>query len=157
MPRTALKNNSFGMLMSTDSSGVLVANSPTLNPTDFFAFEISALLHRGVGCILVDNSSSGVINSYFLSWDGSSLGFYSTIGGVEKNITNIRSPAFKLGDHNDISVFYNGQKIVLMANGAFLTSLSVTGTLGTNSGQLRVGPYYNGSVGIGSNFLVLYG
>lgn len=132
--------------MSTNTSGVIVNNSPSLNPTDYFALEISALLHRGIGCILVDNSSNGVTNSYFLSWDGISLAFYSTIGGVARNIINIRSPAFRIDDHNDISVFYDGQKIVAMANGVYLSSLAVTGTLGTNAGQLRIGQYFNGTV-----------
>lgn len=132
--------------MSTNTSGVIVNNSPSLNPTDYFALEISALLHGGIGCILVDNSSNGTTNSYFLSWDGISLGFYSTISGIARNITNIRSPAFRLDDHNDISVFYNGQKIVVMANGVYITSLTVTGTLGTNSGQLRIGQYFNGAL-----------
>lgn len=132
--------------MSTNTSGVIVANSPSLNPTDYFALEISALLHRGIGCILVDNSSNGTTNSYFLSWDGISLSFYSAIGGIARNIISIHSPAFRLDDHNDISVFYNGAKIIVMANGVYITSLTVTGTLGTNSGQLRIGQYFNGAV-----------
>jgi hypothetical protein len=146
MPSTAIRNNSYGILMSTNTSGVIVNNSPSLNPTDYFALEISALLHRGIGCILVDNSSNGTMNSYFLSWDGISLAFYSTIGGIARNITNIRSPAFRLDDHNDISVFYNGAKIIVMANGVYITALTVTGALGTNSGDLRIGQYYNGAV-----------
>lgn len=145
MPRTTIANNTAGIVINS-GSGVIFDNSPAFSPTDHFAFEIEVLLVKGSGCILVDNSLAGTTNSYFFAWDGESLAFYVTLGGVSRNILTIQSPAIKINGYNKISVSYNGSLVVIMANGALVRVSAVSGAVGTNSGPFRIGQYFNGAI-----------
>lgn len=134
------------MDISSPTGGVIIPNSPTLNPTDYFAFEFDAFMIKDKAIIFVDNSQAGVTNSYYMSWDGQTIGFYSTIGGLARNIFITNSNLIKYNDWNSLAVTYNGSAIMIFANGSLLTALACTGSLGTNSGTLRIGQYFAGSL-----------
>lgn len=128
------------------NAGILVNNTASLNPTDYVALEIWCKPVPGQNIVLFDNSTSGVTNSYFLLVGGDgSLAWYSTIGGIVKNIIGTTGK-LRQWQWNFVSATYDGTNITLMANGSVFATLAATGTLGTNSGQLRIGQYYNTGV-----------
>lgn len=127
-------------------AGILVNNSASLNPTDYVALEIWTKPIPGSNIVLFDNSQSGASNSYFLILDGNgSLLWYSVISGVAKNVP---ATTLKLNQNqwNFVSASYDGANITVMANGSLFGTVAASGTLGTNSGQLRIGQYF--SVGV---------
>lgn len=131
---------------NTGQTGILVANSASLNPTDFVCVECRFKPIAGYNMVLFDNSTSGVTNSYFLSVDGlGNLNWFSTIGGVGKNIIGTSVKAMR-NAWNLVSAFYTGSSIQICLNGSLVSTLAASGTLGTNSGQLRIGQYYNSAV-----------
>ena len=134
------------MLYSVDTAtfaGVLVENSPSLNPTQFVAIESWVKPQVKTPTIVFDNSSSGATFSYFMSIDGGTgkASWFSTIGGVGKNIVNVTG--IIPGVWNFVSGFYDGSGVYLCANGQQIGTVAATGDLGTNPGQLRLGQYFN--------------
>lgn len=126
-----------------------VANSSSINPT---AAATVAIWIKPTGTpkssVLVDNSTVGVTNSYFMSVgaDGS-FSWFSTIGGAAKNIAPATSQRVKWNQWNLLMGTFTGTEVHLFLNGAQLTEqlTGITGALGTNSGILRIGAYYTGS------------
>lgn len=125
------------------NAGILVPFSASLNPTNVVAVEIDAKPTSGKVLVLFDNSLSGVTLSYFLLVGGDgSLGWYSTIGGVAKNIPTTTLKLL-MNQWNKIIAWYDGSNITLTANGVVMGTLAATGALGANTGQLRIGQYYS--------------
>ncbi len=143
--RDQIKNYPFSVDFSGVSGGIIIPNAPSLNMTDFFALEKRVYVIPGKAQIMVDNSQSGTTFSYYLALgvDGS-MSFYSTIGGVSRNLVNIPAPT-KPYAWNDYAVSYDGAKITLMCNGRIVTTLACTGSLGVNSGVLRINQYWSGA------------
>ena len=128
------------------NSGILVNNAASLNPTDYVVLEIWAKAVPNFNLVLFDNSVSGVTLSYFLILAGDgSLSWYSTIGGIVRNIVGVGAK-LSLNQWHFISATYDGANITIMADGNVISTLAATGALGTNSGQLRIGTYYNTGV-----------
>lgn len=141
-----VQRNIVSALDVATNAGILVNNASSLNPTDYVVLEIWAKPVPGWNLVLFDNSLVGVTNSYFLliGTDGA-MAWYSTIGGVSKNIIGT-STKLNQNQWNFVSAVYDGANITLMANGNVMGTLAATGTLGTNSGQLRIGQYFNSGV-----------
>lgn len=128
------------------NAGVLVNNAVSLNPTDYVVLEAWAKPVPGFNLVLFDNSTVGVTSSYLLliASDGS-LFWYSTIGGIGRNILGVGAK-LALNQWHFISATYDGANITLMADGNVISTLAATGALGTNNGQLRIGTYFNTGV-----------
>ena len=132
-------------------AGILVNNAASLNPTDYVALEawVKPILTNAspspatTFLAIFDNSQAGATFSYFLDVlsDGR-LRWYSTIGGVAKNIV-ATTTAIQLNRWSFISAHYNGSVIEIFANGQLMGTLAASGALGTNSGQLRIGQYFS--------------
>lgn len=146
MPRFKIRGYPYSVDVAT-FAGVLVGNSSSLNPTDYVCLESYFLPKPGQPLIIFDNSQSGTTNSYFLSCDGSTgnVSWFSTIGGVAKNILTSTLKAVP-NQWNFVSAFYDGSQIQICLNGASAATLAASGSLGTNSGQLRIGQYFNAGV-----------
>lgn len=143
--RDQIKNYPFAVDFSGTNGGIIIPNSPSLNMTDFFAAEKKVYVIPGKAQTLIDNSQTGATFSYYLAIgvDGSMI-FYSTIGGVSRNLINVAAPV-KPYAWNDYAVSYDGAKITLFANGRIVTTLACTGSLGVNSGVLRINQYWSGA------------
>ena len=144
--RDVIKNYPYAIDFSAPNGGIIIANSPSLNMTDYFAIERKVYVVPGKSQVLIDNSTLGVTNSYYLSIgpDGT-LSFYSTIGGSPANILNIACP-IKYYAFNDFAIAYNGSRLNIMANGRVVATASVTGAFGVNTGPLRLNQYWSGAV-----------
>lgn len=143
MPRPIIRTIPYSVDVATNA-GILVNNAASLSPTNVVALEIWFKLTPYQPIILFDNSQAGVTNSYFLSAGNGKMSWFSTIGGVAKNISNVGSVRFY--DWNFASGFYDGLNVVLCLNGSQISTLAATGAMGTNSGQLRIGQYYSAGV-----------
>jgi hypothetical protein len=124
-----------------------IANNASLSPTAAVTLELWFRPITQRAMILFDNSTSGTTNSYFLSMgaDGN-LSWFSTIGGIAKNIVGTVTKA-KFNEWNMVSATYDGSAIRFFLNGSQLAeTLAATGSLGTNSGPLRIGAYYSGGI-----------
>lgn len=157
MPRNAATNrfiqrNANAAILANGANGAAgnilsIANNASLNPTAAVTVDIWHRPRSLKAAILFDNSTGGVTNSYFVGIGADlSLLWYSTIGGLAKNITTTTSK-LKLNEWNFITATYDGANIYLFANGAQFGTLAATGSLGTNSGSLFIGAYYTGSAG----------
>lgn len=145
MPRFKTRTFPFSIDTAT-AAGVLLANASSLNPTDLVCLESWFKPVPGINLVLFDNSQAGATFSYFLSCDGNgTLSWFSTIGGISRNILNISTKARTHG-WNFISGYYDGSQINVCLNGASISTLAASGALGTNSGQTRVGQYFNSGV-----------
>ena len=158
MPRHAVTNrfiqrNANAAILANGANGAAgnilsIANNASLNPTAAVTVDIWHRPRSLKAAILFDNSTGGVTNSYFVGIGADlSLLWYSTIGGLAKNITTTTSK-LKLNEWNFITATYDGANIYLFANGAQFGTLAATGSLGTNSGSLFIGAYYTGSTGL---------
>lgn len=145
MPRFKQRTNPYSVDYAT-AAGVLVANSSSLNPTDVVALEAWVRPQAAISSIVFDNSQSGVTLSYFLSIDGANgrVSWFSTIGGVSRNIVNVFS--VKPGVWNFVGASYDGSVVNVYVNGSTVSTLSTSGSLGVNTGQLRIGQYVNAGV-----------
>lgn len=141
-----VQRNIISALDVATGAGILISNATSLNPTDYVVLEIWAKPVSGWNLVLFDNSTSGFTDSYFLTitTDGS-LSWYSTIGGVTKNIVAVGTK-LSFNQWHFISATYDGSNITIMADGSVISTIAATGALGTNSGQLRIGTYYNTGV-----------
>ena len=144
MQRQAIKSFPFSVDVSTNA-GILVNNSASLNPTNVVALEAWFTCTPSNPLVLFDNSQSGVTNSYFLSvGTNGKLSWFAQIGGVGKNLLNVGFVRFY--GTNFVSAFYDGANINICLNGELVGTLAATGAMGTNSGQLRIGQYWNTGV-----------
>ena len=141
-----VQRNIISCVYVDTNAGILVENAASLNPTDYVALEVWAKPVPGWDLVLFDNSTSGFTDSYFLTitTDGS-LSWYSTIGGVTKNIVAVGTK-LSFNQWHFISATYDGSNITIMADGSIVSTLAATGTLGVNSGQLRIGQYFSSGV-----------
>lgn len=146
MPRLASRDITYSLQENAATTGIIIPNSASLNPTAAIALEIWVKPFGGTGMTLFDNSTAGVTNSYFFYIDGiGGLYWYSKIGGLTRNLIGTVQRASP-NEWSLISGFYDGANINLCCNGALLGQLAATGALGTNAGSLRIGQYYNGAV-----------
>ena len=147
MPRPRLRNYPWSLQGDALSTGgILVANHASLNPTATVALEIWVKPTQGVSTILFDNSEAGTTLSYFLSCDGNGLvSWFSTIGGLAKNFSG-SSALCKMNEWNLVSAWYNGTDVNIAVNRTLAGTLAATGSLGVNTGQLRIARYFTGSV-----------
>lgn len=146
MPRSIVRTIPFSVDVATNA-GILVNNAASLNPTNVVALEAWFKMTPYQPIVIFDNSQTGITNSYFLSaGTNGKVSWFSTIGGVSKNINGVG--ALRFYDWNFISGFYDGTNVVLCLNGSQVGILAATGAMGTNSGQLRIGQYYNAGVPI---------
>jgi len=128
------------------------ANSPSLNPTAAVAVEI---WFKPIGTPksyrLFDNSQAGTTDSYFVSGDANGrISWFTTIGGVARNLVNSGSLRVKWNEWNCFCGTYTGSAVYLYLNGQKFTEeiTGISGTLGVNTGILRVGAYFSGALGI---------
>ena len=155
MPRNAATNrfrirnqNASIFINGTDGAAgnaLSIANNASLSPTAAVTLEIRFRPTARKAAILFDNSTLGVTNSYYLSISaGGGLYWFSTIGGVAKNILGTTTKV-KFDEWNMVNATYDGAAIKLFLNGSQLAeTLAATGSMGTNSGPLRIGAYYSG-------------
>ena len=155
MPRNAATNrfrirnqNASIFINGTDGAAgnaLSIANNASLSPTAAVTLEIRFRPTARKAAILFDNSTLGVTNSYYLSISaGGGLSWFSTIGGVAKNILGTTTKV-KFDEWNMVNATYDGAAIKLFLNGSQLAeTLAATGSMGTNSGPLRIGAYYSG-------------
>lgn len=154
MAKPYRRQSTYSVDVAGGNGGVIVPNSPSLNPTDYVAIEFRVFLKAGVSCILVDNSQTGVTYSYHCSVDGDGkLNWYAVIGGIARNIIGVRAP-YRPNDWNDYVFLFSGNKISIYANRELVTNWFVSGALGVNSGPVRFGQYHNGSVNSECRFSV---
>lgn len=141
-----LNPSSFSIDTNGINGGVIIPNSPSLNPTDVVTLVFRVWLTKGIPCNLADNSQSGVTNSYYCYVDGNGLVYwYSTIGGAPVNIIGAPAP-YNPNGWNDYVFKYDGTKVEIYANRQLVARYFVTGTLGVNSQALRIGQYWTGAV-----------
>ncbi len=146
MPRPIVRTIPFSVDVATNA-GILVNNAASLNPTNVVALEAWFKITPYQPIVIFDNSQTGVTNSYFLSaGNNGKLSWFSAIGGIAKNILNVGFIRFY--DWNFVSGFYDGANVTLCLNGSQIGTLAATGAMGTNSGQLRIGQYFNAGVPI---------
>lgn len=147
MPR--FKGRSYSSSISlngTNNPGIIIPNAVSLNPTAAFTLEMWVKPWTFDSAVLIDNSTVGVTNSYFVSMDTNlKLSFFCTIGGVAKNIP-ASTAVLKMREWNLFHVTYDGAQISIMLNGAQFSTLAATGAVGTNSGPLRIGQYFTGTL-----------
>ncbi|MBP9706772.1 MAG: LamG domain-containing protein [Oligoflexales bacterium] len=143
MPRFKIRQNAYSIKVNGGNSDcILCANSSTLNPTSAVTLEMWIKPESYKASVLFDNSQSGATNSYFvlLSATGG-LSFYGTIGGSSTVIASTAKKV-KMNEWNFLNISYNGSAILFFLNGDQLAdTASVSGSLGTNTGQLRIGRY----------------
>lgn len=154
MSRLYIRSTPYSIL-STGADGSVAlqaANHASLSPANV-CLEI---WFRPTGprkaCVLFDNSLAGVTNSYFLFCDAAGqLNWFSTIGGIARNLTNMNSRRVRWDEWNLTHASYNGSALNFFLNGGQLTeqTTGISGALGTNSGVLRIGSYFSGGSGIG--------
>lgn len=154
MPKLRRVESTYSIDVAGGTGGVVVPNSPSLNPTDYFAAEFCVFMKAGVPLLLVDNSQSGVTASFYIYVSGTGdMSFYSQINGVSRNLIAYRAP-FNPNGFNKYGAMYDGTKIEIYANRERIATLAVTGTLGTNSGNMRFGQYFNGSQSFEGKFSI---
>ena len=146
MPRFKGRLFAYSVDIATNA-GVLIANDASLNPTDVVAVEVWFKPSPYLPLIMFDNSQVGATFSYFVSaGTNGKVAWFSTIGGLSKNITGVGSARFN--EANLISGVYNGTNVIVFLNGAQVGILAATGNLGVNTGQLRLGQYFSGAVAV---------
>lgn len=146
MLRQQMINDVFSIDIAGVNGGIIVPNSPSLNPTSCVLISFRVFLKAGVPCNLADNSQSGVTNSYYCYVDGAGyLYWYSTISGVPRNILAAKAP-YRHNDWNDYDFYYSGSRVEIYANKELVATLDCSGALGTNSQAVRFGQYYTGAV-----------
>lgn len=152
MPRFKIRQNSSSVRVNGGSSDCIVcANSSSLNPTSALTLEMWVRPESYKAGFLFDNSTSGVTNSYsLLMASNASLVLYCTIGGSSIAAANLNG-RLKMNEWNFINTTYNGSAILFFINGEQLSgSTTASGSIGTNTEQLRIGRYVN--LGSGLNF-----
>lgn len=155
MPRSKNRDSTYSISTTGSNGGIIIPNSPSLNPTDYMAIVMRVWLREGVVGILFDNSTNGVTQSLFCSVDGiGRLSIFSTIGGISRNLVSVKA-VYKPNAYNDYVFLYDGTKLAIMANGEVAGTLYVSGALGTNSGPLRLGQYFNSAIASQALFSVL--
>lgn len=146
MPRSSATERSYSLKSTNALTGITIPNHASLSPTAALTLEVRIKPVPGGSVNIFDNSSVGVTNSYYFFIDTlGRLYFYSTVGGVAKNIiaTTMRC---RPAEWNIIHAVYDGANIILYINSVVAGTLPATGAMGVNAGPLRIMQYYNGSV-----------
>lgn len=127
-------------------NAVSVPYNVLLSPTAEMTVEVEFTPYAGKYFVLADNSTNGVTDSFLVSvLANGSLSFYSTIGGVTKNVLNT-TKRVTWGERNVLSASYNGAKVQLFLNKGKIGEVAATGSMGVNTGSLRFGAYYTGGI-----------
>lgn len=146
-PRRSILYTPFSMVgAASTTSGITIPNSASLNPTAAVTVRIRLMkLGPNTYHSLFDNSQGGMTNSYFFDYyEGAGFRWYSTIGGISRNIvgTTYRLPD---GVWVDAIATYTGSAVYIYVNGVKLAEeiTGISGALGTNSNQLCIGRTWN--------------
>lgn len=146
MPRLVAGNKTFSLKSNNVLTGITVPNAASLNPTTAVTLELWFKPIPGGTMTLFDNSQAGNTTSYYTFVDGlGKLYWYSTIGGVAKNIIGTTARA-RLSEWNIAHWIYDGSNVLIYLNSVLIATLPATGALGVNTGPLRIGSYYSGGV-----------
>lgn len=148
-PRLALRSTPYSISsIASTTAGLTIPNTAALNPTSAVTLCVWVYMRvkNSSTSSIFDNSNVGTTNSYFFDYlnDATGLRWYSTIGGVAKNIT---TTAFrmKVGEWYFLTATYTGSAVYLYVNGVKLPEelTGISGSLGTNPGQLCIGRSWN--------------
>jgi hypothetical protein len=136
---TDLPSSIYGTNSTT--SGLTIPNNAALNPTAAVTIAIWFFVDKeNTYYSLFDKSTVGVTDSYFFDYY-STTGFrwYSTIGTIARNIT-ASTGRIRVGQWNFATATYTGSAIYMYVNGSKIPEeiTGISGTLGTNSGQLCI-------------------
>lgn len=156
MPRFRIRDTPFTTLVNGVDGAALnalsCANSASLNPTGAVTIEGWFIpIGTPKASVLIDNSQAGATFSYLLSMDANGrLSWFSTIGGTSRNIVAASSKTLKWNEKNFVQATYTGSAVHLFINGEQLTEqiTGISGTLGVNTGPLRIGSYFTGATGL---------
>lgn len=156
MPRFRIRDTPFTTLVNGVDGAALnalsCANSASLNPTAAVTIEGWFIpIGAPKSGVLIDNSQAGATFSYFLSMDAfGRLSWFSVIGGTNRNIVGASSKSLKWNEPNFVQATYTGSAVRLFINGEQLTEeiTGISGTLGVNTGPLRIGSYFTGATGL---------
>jgi hypothetical protein len=126
---------------NSTTSGLTIPNNAALNPTAAVTIAIWFFVDKeNTYYSLFDNSTVGVTDSYFFDYY-STIGFrwYSAIGTIARNIT-ASTGRIRVGQWNFATATYTGSAIYMYVNGSKIPEeiTGISGTLGTNSGQLCI-------------------
>lgn len=152
MARIALRSTPNSVYVNgTDGAApnaLSCANSSSLNPTAAVTIEAwFKPMGMPKAFVLFDNSQAGATNSYFLLVNAnSSSSWFSTISGTGRNVSNANSRPVRWNGWNFFQATYTGSAIRIFLNGSQFTEeiTGISGSLGTNTGILRIGAYYTG-------------
>lgn len=131
------------------NGGVSLVNASSLNPTSAVTLEIwffPTEFNLGTN-ILFDNSTTGATYSYFLDFTNQGkIRWYSVVNGSSQSITGTTTRVV-LNQWSFLTATYTGSAIYLYLNGVKLSEeiTGLSGSLGTNSEECRIGYSYYGS------------
>lgn len=140
--RVALRSTPYSIVgVASATSGLTIPNNAALNPTAAVTlmlwFRFSA--KNSSTSSMFDNSQAGVTNSYFFDYLNDATGFrwYSTIGGIARNITTT-TKRLDLNTWHFVTATYTGSAVYLYLDGVKLAEeiTGISGALGTNVNQL---------------------